>query len=220
MPQDVSEELRTHAILVGRAVKIFKESVLTSDLGQEDRIIDNLDELGRTATMLKEWGARVVLTMGTFDLLHVGHARYIRKARQAGSILIVGVDDDEKARDRKGENRPAVPYTERSELLTHLRYVDIVAKKSVVNTKWEMIKVVRPHVLIAVKGTYSDQEIEDLKQYCGEIVILERQAETSTSAKIRRMILDGADNFKRLLMEKMPVFVAGLYNDMKQGGNK
>ena len=199
------------------ARKVYRDSELISNLDPSDRIVENLDDLATIVRFLKIWGAHIVLTMGTFDLLHVGHARYIRKARQKGNLLILGLDDDVKARGRKGENRPAVPYEERSELLTYLRYVDIIVKKSHKNEKWEMIKIVRPHTLIAVVGTYEQSELDALKEFCDEVVVLERQAETSTSAKIRRMILDGADNFQRIVAEELPAFVKGLYERMKKG---
>jgi D-beta-D-heptose 7-phosphate kinase/D-beta-D-heptose 1-phosphate adenosyltransferase len=201
--------------LLVKASKIFKESGLLSDLSPQERIIDSLSDLGILVQFLKMFGAKIVLTMGTFDLFHVGHARYIRKARQNGSILIVGVDDDEKARGRKGENRPAVPYIERSELLGYLRHVDVIAKKSKEAEKWAMIKLVRPDVLIAVEGTYTKDEEKVLKEFCSDVVVLKRQAETSTSAKIRKMILDGADTLKKVLAERLPNFVEQVYEEMK-----
>ena len=153
---------------------------------------------------------------GTFDLFHVGHARYIRKARQHGALLIVGLDDDEKARGRKGENRPAVPYIERSELLGYMRHIDLIAKKSNSDEKWQMIKVVRPTILIAVEGTYTKEEIPQLKEFCGDVVVLPRQAETSTSAKMRKMVLDGADLLKNALAKEIPGFVESVYQSMKK----
>ncbi len=202
--------------LLSVAGRVYRDSILISDLEPNERIIDNLADLDTIVKLFKLWGVTVVLTMGTFDLLHVGHARYARKARRHGSLLVIGLDDDQKARGRKGENRPAVPYDERSELLTYLRCADLVVRKSHDQSKWAMIKVVRPHVLIAVKGTYEPQELEDLKEFCGEIVVLERQAETSTSAKIRRMILDGADTFQKILATELPEFVVHLYERMKR----
>lgn len=202
--------------LLPMAGRIYRESVLVSDIEPQERIIDNLEDLQVVVNHLKAFGAKVVLTMGTFDLFHVGHARYIRKARQHGTILIVGVDDDEKARGRKGENRPAVPYVERSELLGYVRSVDIIALKSKESEKWAMIKAVRPSVLIAVKGTYEPEEIEQLKEFCEDVVVLERQAETSTSAKIRKMILDGADHLKNILAQELPAFVVSVYERMKR----
>lgn len=204
------------------AGKIISDSKLISDLEPEYRIIDNLEDLGLISKIFKLLGAKVVLTMGTFDVFHVGHARYVRKARQNGSLLIVGLDDDEKARARKGENRPTIPYVERSELLTYFRYADIIARKSNENEKWAMIKAVNPNVLIAVEGTYSLEEIKNLENICEgmKVVVLPRQAETSTSAKVRKMALFGAEMLKNaacsILGKRIPEIVNEIIEEVYQ----
>src|SRR5690348_3654794 len=71
-------------------------------------------------------GARVVFTNGVFDLLHLGHLRYLRQARRLGDLLVVGVNSDESARQLKGPRRPLIPQTERAELLAALDCVDYV----------------------------------------------------------------------------------------------
>src|SRR5690606_2050490 len=69
-------------------------------------------------------GARVVFTNGCFDLLHVGHVRYLQEARALGDHLIVGINDDESVRRLKGPGRPVVPADERAEVLAALACVD------------------------------------------------------------------------------------------------
>ena len=71
-------------------------------------------------------GARIVFTNGVFDLLHLGHLRYLRQARSLGDLLVVGINSDESARQLKGPERPLVPATERAELLAALDCVDYV----------------------------------------------------------------------------------------------
>lgn len=208
------ENRKKEAIFI--AAQVYRESVFLSMLNPEDRIVMEMDDLARIVKSFKDFGAKIVLTMGTFDLLHVGHGRYIRKAREQGSLLIVGVDDDLKARGRKGENRPAVPFDERAELLTYLRWADLVVKKGSTDEKWQMIRIVRPYVLVCVKGTYTQEEKESLKEFCEELVELDRQAETSTSAKLRTIILDGADTFKEIMLRRLPDFVTSLYDEMKR----
>jgi len=197
------------------AGKILSDSKLLSDLEPEDRIVDTLEDLQTISKVFKLLGAQVVLTMGTFDVFHVGHARYIRKARQNGSLLIVGLDDDEKARARKGENRPTIPYIERSELITYFRYADVIAKKSIENKKWAMIEAVHPHILIAVEGTYSQEEIGTLQAMCEgmKVIVLPRQAETSTSSKVRRMALYGAEMLKTALQEVLIKTIHDVVNE-------
>jgi len=71
-------------------------------------------------------GARIVFTNGHFDLLHVGHVRYLQAARACGDALVVGVNDDASTTARKGVARPIIPAAERAELLAALRCVDAV----------------------------------------------------------------------------------------------
>ncbi len=183
---------------------IIQEAGSQSRIRAQDRYIDTHEELLRVVEKLRSVGIRIVLTQGTFDLFHVGHARYLRKAREHGDVLIVGVDDDTKARARKGENRPVVPLEERMEILTQTRSADIVTIKRHDDPKWYLIKLIHPEVLIAVQGTYDPDEITALKEHCGEVIVLNRQAETSTSAKVRKLVLDGADILSRVLSETLP----------------
>lgn len=131
----------------------------------------------------------IVLTQGTFDMVHVGHARYLHDAKASGDILIVGVDSDEKVRQRKGESRPIVPEEERVEILTYFSSVDYVVIKPLKAAKWSLIKLVRPEVLIATQDAYTNEEIKQLQEFCGRVEVLGRRALTSTSAKIRQVQL-------------------------------
>src|SRR5205085_10161395 len=71
-------------------------------------------------------GLRVVLTNGTFDILHVGHVRYLEAARALGDVLVVGINSDESVRGYKGPGRPVVPQDERAEIVAALRCVNYV----------------------------------------------------------------------------------------------
>ncbi len=70
-------------------------------------------------------GDRIVFTNGVFDLLHLGHLRYLERARSLGDVLVVGVNSDESTRRMKGAARPLVPADERAELLAALTCVDL-----------------------------------------------------------------------------------------------
>jgi rfaE bifunctional protein nucleotidyltransferase chain/domain len=75
----------------------------------------------------REWkrnGKRVVCVIGVFDLLHPGHVRLLEQARASGDILVVGVQNDARAREEKGPNRPVTPAAERAEILSALAAVD------------------------------------------------------------------------------------------------
>jgi D-beta-D-heptose 7-phosphate kinase/D-beta-D-heptose 1-phosphate adenosyltransferase len=173
-----------------------------------DRFIRSEKLLDELVSFLRKGGQHVVLTQGTFDLVHIGHARYVRKAKSYGSVLIVGVDDDKKARGRKGSNRPFIPLTERMEMLAHLRGVDFVVVKKHSHPKWHLIKLICPDTLIAVEGTYTEDEINELRDICGRVVVLPRQAATSTSAKIRKATLAGTEALLGALTRGLPNFLA------------
>lgn len=129
----------------------------------------------------------IVLTQGTYDMVHVGHGRYLQDAKKRGDVLIVGVDSDEKVRQRKGVGRPIVPEEERVEMLTYFSSVDHVVIKPLQAEKWSLIKLVRPDVLIVTEEAYTPVQLEQLSQFCGRVEVLSRKALTSTSAKIRRV---------------------------------
>jgi rfaE bifunctional protein nucleotidyltransferase chain/domain len=83
-------------------------------------------ELQRRIAELKARGERISFANGHFDMLHVGHLRYLRGARQEGDVLVVGLNDDDSVRRLKGEGRPIMPAHERAELVAALEPVDFV----------------------------------------------------------------------------------------------
>jgi len=95
-------------------------------------------------------GQSIVLANGCFDLLHVGHIRYLAAAKDLGDCLVVAVNSDEQARRLKGEGRPAVCENERAELISALRSVDLVTI-FFEPTVTELIRAIRPDV--HAKGT-------------------------------------------------------------------
>lgn len=199
--------------LKGKIRKLSVEASNASSLSFDDRYVQDLEEAKAIVEAIRVGGCRIVLTSGTFDLVHIGHARYVAEAKKKGDFLVVGVDDDKKARGRKGENRPVVPELERLEMLTHLRWVDLVVLKQHDEEKWGLIKLLAPDVLILVEGTYKQEEVKKLGQFVGEVVVLPRQAETSTSANVRKMMLGGADDMVRRILEILPVKLAELVNE-------
>lgn len=135
-------------------------------------------------------GKTVGLVQGSWDLFHLGHLRYIMKARALCDFLVIAMDSDEKIRKRKGPTRPVIPEKERYEFIRLLNIADAIVIKQVGEPKWHLIKTVRPDVLIAIKENYTDEQIEQLEKYCGRVAVLPRQAKTSTSDKIRKITLD------------------------------
>jgi rfaE bifunctional protein nucleotidyltransferase chain/domain len=156
----------------------------------ELRFVESYERIETIVSALKTLGLRVVLTSGSFDIIHEGHSMYLEAARRFGDFLIVGLDSDDKIRGRKGPGRPAVPQMERLRMVTHQRGVGLVTLKGVEHARWELIKTVGPDVLVATEDTYSAAEIAELEErYCGRVEVLERMAMVSTSARLRRIQL-------------------------------
>src|SRR5947208_9610202 len=120
--------------------------VLSPGVNFADRLVPSLEEMTRTVSHLKGLGYSVVLTSGSFDLIHLGHVKYLARAKELGDVLIVGVDSDAKIKARKSPDRPMVPEAERLELLAHQRPVDYIFLKPLDEPRWALIKAVRPDV--------------------------------------------------------------------------
>lgn len=179
------------------------------------QIIINLDQLSPIIAKFREKKQKIVLTQGSFDMVHIGHARYCQEAKKYGDILIVGVDSDEKVRERKGADRPIVPQDERMEILTYLKSVDLVVLKENDKEKYSLIKAVRPDVLIATRDTYTPEKIQELQQWCGEVKVLEPMATTSTSAKLRRMQIGAAKKISATLSQKLIATIEDVLEELK-----
>jgi rfaE bifunctional protein nucleotidyltransferase chain/domain len=179
--------------------------ILSPDVNFGDRLIPTLEEMTRTVTHLKGLGYRVVLTSGSFDLIHLGHVKYLGRAKDLGDVLAVGVDSDAKIRRRKGEDRPMVPEGERLEMLAHQRPVDLIFLKEDGEARWALIKAVRPDVLVLTADhSYSEEELQALDELCGKIEVVERQTSVTTSERIRQMYMHLGERLGPKLAEVLP----------------
>jgi D-beta-D-heptose 7-phosphate kinase/D-beta-D-heptose 1-phosphate adenosyltransferase len=171
----------------------------------DQRFVRDYTRITEIVAALRVLDVRVVLTMGTFDILHEGHSRYLEAARGFGDFLIVGVDSDEKVRARKGAWRPAVPELERLRMVTHQRGVGLVTLKTSDEPRWSLIGAVRPDVLVATAETYTPEQIAELEEkYCGRVEVLERMATVSTTARLRLLQLGLGERMSQRLSERLP----------------
>lgn len=108
------------------------------------------DELRRRVEHWRNAGERVILANGCFDLLHVGHVRYLRAAKELGGRLVVAINSDESVRTLKGAGRPLMPDTERAEILAALEDVDAIVMFSESDVR-ALIREIRPDA--HAKGT-------------------------------------------------------------------
>ena len=181
----------------------------------ERRVMRSLEDLRSEVARLREAGCRIVLTSGSFDLIHLGHVKYLAKAKSCGDVLVVGVDSDAKIRRRKGPDRPMVPEQERLELLAHQRPVDLVYLKDA-DPRWALIKAVEPDVLVVTEDhTYDAEDQRALLEHCGHIEVVQRQASVTTSERIRQMYMHLGDRLGPKLAEVLPGLIDGI---LKQRG--
>ena len=104
-------------------------------------------------------GSPIILTNGCFDVLHVGHIRYLQGAKELGGFVVVGINSDEQVRKLKGNGRPVQPETERAEIVASLRCVDAVTIFDEPTVE-ELIKTIRPD--IHAKGTdYTNDSVPE-----------------------------------------------------------
>ena len=185
---------------------MLTNSGLFADASNFDmRFVPEYGRISEVVAALRVLGLKVVLTSGSFDILHEGHSMYLEAARGFGDFLIVGLDSDEKLRKRKGPGRPAVPELERLRMVTHQRGVGLVTLKNSDDPRWSLIKTVRPDGLVATAETYSSDEITELEaKYCGRVAVLDRMATVSTSARLRRLQMGLAEMMSKKLSERLP----------------
>ena len=154
-----------------------------------NKIMD-MENLAAQAAQLREAGQRLVFTNGCFDLIHVGHVRYLAAARALGDVLVVGINGDASVGTLKGPNRPINNERDRAEVLAALESVDLVTIFPDVRAT-RLLAMVRPAVY--VKGgdytpdTLNEEERAVLDEVGAEIRIIPFEPGYSTSRIIQRL---------------------------------
>jgi len=146
------------------------------------------DEMLKERERLRAAGVRLVFTNGVFDLLHVGHVRYLSQARALGDALVVAINSDRTVRELKGPDRPVFDQRERAEILAALRNVDYVVVFDDISPR-SLIKTLLPDVLVK-GGDYQLDEIhgrEEVEAAGGKVISLPFVKGASTTSLIQRM---------------------------------
>ena len=151
------------------------------------RILERNRLIARVA-IARRGGARVVFANGCFDLLHVGHVRYLEAAKGLGDLLVVGVNSDEQVRLLKGEGRPFVTARERAEVIASLRAVDYVTVFHE-PTVTELLLALRPD--IHAKGTdYTEDSVPErdvVRSFGGRVQIVGDPKDHSSTEMARKV---------------------------------
>jgi len=147
-----------------------------------------IESFQRVRLDLREADKRLVFTNGVFDILHVGHVRYLSKARKLGDALVVAINSDRSVRELKGPSRPVVGEGERAEMLAALRCVDFVVVFDDISPR-NIIASLLPDVLVK-GGDYTPEQIhgrEEVEAAGGIVVALPFIEGASTTSIIRRI---------------------------------
>ena len=148
----------------------------------------SIDELRKERARLRAEGKRLVFTNGCFDILHVGHVRYLQSARELGDALLVAINSDAAVRELKGAGRPVMNEQERAELLAALSAVNYVTVFDDISPR-SLIADILPDVLVK-GGDYKLNEIhgrEEVERAGGRVISLPFIEGASTSSVIERI---------------------------------
>ena len=146
--------------------------------------IKTLEEITTLSKELKKRGKKIVFTNGCFDILHVGHVKYLEEAKSYGDVLILGLNSDESVRRLKGETRPINNEEDRAYILASLEAVDYVVK-FYDDTPYDLIEAVAPHILVK-GGDYEGKEVVG-QEIADELRLVQFVDGKSTTKTIERI---------------------------------
>ena len=150
-----------------------------------DEHIKTFDEIKDLANDLKNRDKKIVFTNGCFDILHVGHVKYLEEAKSFGDVLILGLNSDESVTVLKGEGRPINPQLDRAYILAALEPVDYVVIFSE-DTPYDLIKLIKPHTLVK-GGDYEGKEVAG-QDIADELKLVQFVDGKSTTQTIERIL--------------------------------
>lgn len=147
------------------------------------------EKLQKELDRLRKEGKKIIFTNGCFDILHVGHARYLRDAKKIGDILTVAVNSDSSVRAIKGEKRPLLSEDERAEMVASLASVDYVTIFHE-PTPLKLIEYLKPHIIVK-GGDWAEEDVvgrESVRKWGGMVVIVPEIIGASTTNIIEKII--------------------------------
>ncbi|HPD56198.1 MAG TPA: D-glycero-beta-D-manno-heptose 1-phosphate adenylyltransferase [Smithellaceae bacterium] len=155
-----------------------------------NKILDR-ETLKEKLDTLKKQGKKIAFTNGCFDILHVGHVRYLKEAKKTADILVLALNSDSSVKQIKGEKRPLVPQEERAEIIAALEFIDFVTIFDE-QTPLELIKILKPDVLIK-GGDWAEDKVvgrEEIKKWGGKLTLIPEiigKSTTNIVDKIRKI---------------------------------
>lgn len=152
-----------------------------------DKILDR-QILKEKLDALRKDGKKIAFTNGCFDILHVGHVRYLREAKKTADVLVLALNSDSSVRSIKGEKRPLVSEEERAEILAALEFIDFVTIFEEL-TPQELIVYLKPDVLIKGGDWPEDKVVgrDDVKKWGGRVVLIPEVKGKSTTNIVEKI---------------------------------
>lgn len=152
-----------------------------------DKILDR-QILKEKLDALRREGKKIAFTNGCFDILHVGHVRYLREAKKTADVLVLALNSDSSVRSIKGEKRPLVSEEERAEILAALEFIDFVTIFEEL-TPQELIVYLKPDVLIKGGDWPEDKVVgrDDVKKWGGRVVLIPEVKGKSTTNIVEKI---------------------------------
>jgi D-beta-D-heptose 7-phosphate kinase/D-beta-D-heptose 1-phosphate adenosyltransferase len=152
-----------------------------------DKILER-KRLKEKVEALRKNGKKIAFTNGCFDILHVGHVRYLTEARKTADILILALNSDSSVRAIKGEKRPLVPEEERAEVLAAIECIDFITIFQE-STPLELINLLKPDFLIKGGDWPEDKVVgrDEIKKWGGRVIIIPEIKGKSTTNIVEKI---------------------------------
>lgn len=154
--------------------------------------IINLKQATKKAEQLKTTDKTIVLAGGCFDLLHLGHVRFLKKAREVGNCLFVAMESDHNVRRRKGGDRPINSQKDRAEILASLEFVDFVILLPDLrgfNDYLNLVKRLDPNIIAVTQGDYHlKQKLQQAQEIGAQILVVTPLVRTKSTTRLAQIL--------------------------------
>ncbi len=150
--------------------------------------IKNFAEIKKIVNELKREKKKIIFTNGCFDILHIGHIKLLKKAKELGDVVIVGINKDNSIKKIKGENRPIFNEKQRIEIISAIEFVDYVVPFGQ-TTPEKLIKIIKPDIIIK-GGDYKKNAVvgkDIVEKYGGKVYIFPLIKDISTTNIIKKI---------------------------------
>ncbi len=151
--------------------------------------IKTINEIKKIAEKLKKEGKKIVTTNGSFDIIHIGHVKFLQEAKKQGDILIVGLNSDVSVKKYKSKDRPIIPQEYRAEMLAAFECVDYVVIMDEAEIAVPLVNAVKPNIH-ANGAEYGENciEAEAVKKNGGKLYLIKNFQGFSTTNLIKKII--------------------------------